>query len=420
MIEEDGRDDSFTADGKLDGFQCTPAEAAAILHVVNTSSLSTLTNDVQLSTKAADNIVAYRLGDDETAGTADDETFGSLAELDAVPYVGPAAFQKLLDYVHDAELVGSGPAPAGQWSITTIANGSEANFALTSDGDPVVVFNDGAWRVKLADGTIVAMPDDTSSSYGRSPEVAVDETGVVHIMYRQASPSNTPTVFKHASLRNGQWIEHDSITSSELWLDQSPGGTMFALVKAYDCSNCTAPLTLYAVAPDGSKTAEPLWSVSNDTKLGLSVGNDGYPAIVYGGARHARRGPAGWRTFDVSPDGLNVDSLATTGGDNATVFVAGYGLQTFRQNGSAFDELLHLPFIAYTGHIDAASDALGIGHACFARNNNIVHVRADAAGNVHEEVLGIGDERCWLGTDAAGTLHLFFTIGNVINHGTYQ
>src|SRR5262249_55468808 len=77
-LGEDGRDDAFTSDGKLDGFQCTPAEAAAILQVVNTASGAVLRNDVQLPTKAADNIVAYRVGDDEVAHTNDDETFGTL------------------------------------------------------------------------------------------------------------------------------------------------------------------------------------------------------------------------------------------------------------------------------------------------------------------------------------------------------
>src|SRR4051812_15799403 len=76
----DGPDDAFTTDGKLDGFQCTPQEAAAILEAANTMSLADLKSEVQLAAKAAENIIAFRLGDDEAEGTSDDETFGSLAE----------------------------------------------------------------------------------------------------------------------------------------------------------------------------------------------------------------------------------------------------------------------------------------------------------------------------------------------------
>jgi hypothetical protein len=62
------------------------ADGAAFLELV----------DSRLYSTAAKNIAKYRSGDDAEFGTADDQTFGDLEALDAVPYVGPAALRALL------------------------------------------------------------------------------------------------------------------------------------------------------------------------------------------------------------------------------------------------------------------------------------------------------------------------------------
>jgi hypothetical protein len=108
---QDARDDDFLVDGKSDtgGIVEGTAEAAAVLYVVNTSSRAVLGNDVDLANNAADNIVAVRDGDDGAAGTADDAEFATLAQLDAVPFVGPVAFGKLLAYAIANDIVGDVP-----------------------------------------------------------------------------------------------------------------------------------------------------------------------------------------------------------------------------------------------------------------------------------------------------------------------
>jgi hypothetical protein len=97
----DGVDDWFVAaDGKADtgGIADGTPEARGVLRVANEVSLADLRDRVGLAAAAANNIDAYRLGDDGVAGDGDDGTFETLAELDAVPYVGPTAFKKLLAY----------------------------------------------------------------------------------------------------------------------------------------------------------------------------------------------------------------------------------------------------------------------------------------------------------------------------------
>jgi hypothetical protein len=109
--EQDARDDDFLVDGKTDtgGIVEGTAEAAAVLQVVNTSSRAVLGGDVGLASNAADNIVAVRNGDDGAAGTADDVAFSTLAQLDAVPFVGPIAFGKLHAYAVANDIDGDVP-----------------------------------------------------------------------------------------------------------------------------------------------------------------------------------------------------------------------------------------------------------------------------------------------------------------------
>ena len=101
----DGPDDDFLGpDGKTDtgGIEDGTAEACGVLRIANEASFETLDGSppdgVGLDRRAAENIVAFRQGDDGVEGTEDDGTFLRLRDLDDVPYVGPAAFEALLGY----------------------------------------------------------------------------------------------------------------------------------------------------------------------------------------------------------------------------------------------------------------------------------------------------------------------------------
>lgn len=93
----DDRDDTFTtASAGL-----TSPEVAGVLALANTATLEVLDLDAGLDARAARNIVAHRDGPD---GLFDD-----LAELDAVPYVGPVALDKLLAHAYALGLVDDAP-----------------------------------------------------------------------------------------------------------------------------------------------------------------------------------------------------------------------------------------------------------------------------------------------------------------------
>jgi hypothetical protein len=410
-IEEDGRDDSFTTGGKLDGFQCTPAEAAAILGVVNTASLATLGTDVQLAEKAADNIVAVRKGDDEVANTADDVEFGTLAQLDAVPYIGPVAFAKLLAYVHDAELVGDPPAPLGQWTSNTIANGELWDFALAPDGKPVIGLRaNGVHQLRLASGNVITLPPEYVTATDLS--LAVDGAGDSHITYRKQSPANT---YGRIVYRNGQWSALGEFDANKVWLEQSPDGTMFALSALKSCDTCRAKLTLHTLG--ATPASELLWDVADEYQLGFAVGPDGFPAIAWDHDHHARRGPNGWTSLDIGTTPRQ--TLATTGGANATVFGSSEGrIRTYRQSGVTFDALEPRRGTA-EWRIDATVDGDGTAHACYIVAGNVVHLQATTTGTVIE-TSHHNAKSCTLATDLAGKVHMVTTFGSVINHAVYE
>jgi len=63
-----------------------------------TTTLTKLDDDLGLNKNAALSLIAHRNGPDGTLGTADDNLFDSLGEVDAVTYVGPTALEQLLTY----------------------------------------------------------------------------------------------------------------------------------------------------------------------------------------------------------------------------------------------------------------------------------------------------------------------------------
>ncbi|MFT3710929.1 MAG: nuclease A inhibitor family protein [Archangium sp.] len=101
-------DDEF---GESTGALTVSAESAAeILSLVNYpgTDAKLLDATIGLDARAAAGIIARRNGADGVVLTDDDKLFANIADLDAVPYVGDAAFTKLGAYAH------AKPAPKGE------------------------------------------------------------------------------------------------------------------------------------------------------------------------------------------------------------------------------------------------------------------------------------------------------------------
>jgi hypothetical protein len=87
--KEDGSEESDTANSL----------EMAVLELVNTASVDVLDDDVKLDSRAAENIVDYRLGEDGEQGTEDDRQFESIEQLRRIDYVADTAIEKLKTYV---------------------------------------------------------------------------------------------------------------------------------------------------------------------------------------------------------------------------------------------------------------------------------------------------------------------------------
>jgi Nuclease A inhibitor-like protein len=92
----------------------TPDEAG-VCRLLNdpATTLAVLDDGVPLDRRAAVGLIAHRNGPDGVFGTADDDLFDSLAEVDAVPYVGPVSLQRLIDYARAHGLVPGDDDPYG-------------------------------------------------------------------------------------------------------------------------------------------------------------------------------------------------------------------------------------------------------------------------------------------------------------------
>jgi phosphatidylserine/phosphatidylglycerophosphate/cardiolipin synthase-like enzyme len=129
---EDGVDDAFPS-GKADGgIDEGSPEALGVLRLVNDAAetAATLKSGAHITSRVAGNIVKHRNGADGSAGTSDDDKYETLAELDKIPYVGPATLNALLERAKELGYVGGGdtqidvmfsPLPAAQSHNARIA-----------------------------------------------------------------------------------------------------------------------------------------------------------------------------------------------------------------------------------------------------------------------------------------------------------
>src|SRR5687767_4248086 len=128
---EDGVDDPFLS-GKADGgIDEGSPEALAVLRLVNDTNetAATLKAGAGITTRVSNNIVKHRNGADGTAGNADDNKFDTLAELDAIPYVGPATLNALVERARELGYVTGAPKVDVMFSPLPAAESHSARIA---------------------------------------------------------------------------------------------------------------------------------------------------------------------------------------------------------------------------------------------------------------------------------------------------
>jgi hypothetical protein len=97
----DDENDPALAGGKADGTSYTECELGAVVAYLNSGVTIAGLETAGVHSRAADNLVEHRDGEDGDTGTADDDMFDDIAEVDAVPYVGPIAMRALVEAIRD-------------------------------------------------------------------------------------------------------------------------------------------------------------------------------------------------------------------------------------------------------------------------------------------------------------------------------
>ena len=189
QTDEDGADDAFLTDGKVDGAIAEGSPTAlAVLHVANTTSEAKLHDDVGLSTRVAHNIATHA-------------TFHTLAELDAVPYVGATVFADLVAYAKSTGLLPD--LPKGKLLDCNISFGVDQQVTVISDG------------------SALTLRELTDSGATKDRPLALSEWTARSLHLRTVGGSTT-TLAKQGS----DWIAHQSGSISETeiadcWVDKS-------------------------------------------------------------------------------------------------------------------------------------------------------------------------------------------------------
>ena len=137
------------------------APAVGVLALLNhpATTLKVLDDDVPLDKRAAENLIARRNGADGIGGNADDKRYLSIAEVDAVAFVGPAALDALTKYAELADWVPTGDDLLGAWDdVPFTAAQAEATLVLANTASRDVLDHDVPLDVRAVDAIVAARP----------------------------------------------------------------------------------------------------------------------------------------------------------------------------------------------------------------------------------------------------------------------
>lgn len=156
-----GSEESFTKQSPL--AEGSP-EAVGVLDFLNhaTTDLHVLDVDVALHATAAKNLIAHRNGPDGQFGTSDDDAYDNVAEVLAVPQVGPARLKQITDYAAAQGFVPEGDDLLGVYDgVPFSVNEAEAVLALVNSATYVQLDEDIDLDRRAVDSIVADRPIQT-------------------------------------------------------------------------------------------------------------------------------------------------------------------------------------------------------------------------------------------------------------------
>ena len=137
------------------------SDAIGLVHFANDAktTVALLDDTVGLDARAAKNILARRNGPDGVLGTLDDKPFNTVADIDAVPYVGTAALDALLTYARGHGWVDGNVTLLGTFNGVPFTVGEGTNvLALANSAKADYLKNDLHLAPRAADNIVQGQP----------------------------------------------------------------------------------------------------------------------------------------------------------------------------------------------------------------------------------------------------------------------
>jgi len=162
-------------------------EGVALIDFLNasTTTLEVLDDEVPLNRRTAENLIQWRNGSDGVRYTTDDKSFQTVADVDDVRWVGPAALDALVAYLEAEDLIPTGGDLLGVFD----------NVAFTVD--------EATATLQLVNEASFEVLDDEVPLNRRSVENILDARPIATLHYLQAVPWVGPSAM--LSLRNFDW-----------------------------------------------------------------------------------------------------------------------------------------------------------------------------------------------------------------------
>lgn len=263
-----GCDDGASSDPETRTAGLVPEGSPAAIGLVAflndpTTSARLLDIDVGLDKRAADALIAHRDGADGKNATRDDDRFDTVAEVDAVAYVGTSALDKLVAWSRDHGYQPAGDAVLGTWDgVDFTVSQAAATLALANSATAQHLDQDLHLDARAVRAIVAARP---VASIEKLSKLSYVGTTALRILKTAATAHPTqPTgavVAAHLGAAS-QGLYHTSESDYPFVVVRVPGRA------AVDASNVKDVIAaLYTNRPDEPTLAERVVEVTTLAQL---------------------------------------------------------------------------------------------------------------------------------------------------------
>jgi hypothetical protein len=258
-------------------------DAQAVVALVNYpgTTVEVLDTGAHLDARAARNLIAHRDGADGLCPTADDTVFATVQEIDAIPYVGDAAFRALYAYA------AAHPAPQGETVESVVFAGWQSEAVVWGVNHATPDELRAVLDTRAANGLVAARPFTSVTAMGPISYVGASAltalrtaaNGWWSAMHMSAPPlagTFDSVVFDEASAITALAISNEA-TSAQL---TAHGVTVAAASAILGARPYTTLAAVSAVSGVGTATMTALKAYATSGTWGTATCTNGFDAAA--------------------------------------------------------------------------------------------------------------------------------------------